>query len=130
MKCVLLATLVAVLAIAVGAGGVAVAQSVQKEVTVVARRAVRLGQTAGGASREEITVQRRVSFADLDLTTPVGAQTLERRIHDAAASACTELDVKVAAKGNGLDVCFKEATDEALTQSRKIVGGKYGGAKK
>ena len=48
----------------------------------------------GGMARqiEVVSVDRAVNFSDLDLNQPAGAAMLEKRIKDAAAEACREID--------------------------------------
>ncbi|MGZ5920315.1 MAG: UrcA family protein [Rhizomicrobium sp.] len=50
--------------------------------------------TGGGMARqiEVVSVDRAVDFSDLDLSSSSGAATLEKRIKDAAAEACREID--------------------------------------
>jgi len=50
--------------------------------------------TGGGMARqlEVVSVDRVVNFSDLDLASPSGAATFEKRINDAAAEACREID--------------------------------------
>jgi UrcA family protein len=75
------------------AGGPAGAQTV-KEITVEAPRTVtrQVGQNEYGAPILATTVRIRVSYADLDLSKPSGADTLQTRIDGAAKDACHELD--------------------------------------
>jgi UrcA family protein len=42
---------------------------------------------------EEIDLSRRVSFADLDLSTPNGKKELQRRIEQTAKEACQEIEM-------------------------------------
>lgn len=51
-----------------------------------------VGRSAIGAPIDRVTLTRRVSYADLDLTTYAGAMKLEKRVHTAARAACAQLD--------------------------------------
>jgi UrcA family protein len=75
------------------ASGPTAAQTV-KEITVEAPRTVtrQVGQNDYGAPILVTTVKIRVSYADLDLSKPSGADALQTRIDAAAKDACHELD--------------------------------------
>jgi UrcA family protein len=63
-----------------------------------------------------MSIRSRVSYADLDLTTPAGVATLEKRIKDTAVSTCKELKVQIPAEGSTEEKCVKEALDGAAPQ--------------
>ena len=115
------------LAVAVGAAGMTLAQAVEKEVTVMARRVVR---TAVGSAvpMEEVIVQRRVSYADLDLATDTGVAELDKRIRDTAKAACDEIVVKAPASTSDDSACVKRAIDEAMAEAAKVIGERRGAA--
>ena len=76
-----------------GAPAIAEQAGIQ-EVTVIAERATTtvVGRTSSGAAIELLELRHRVRFADLNLATPSGATDLEKRVSNAAKSACDELD--------------------------------------
>jgi UrcA family protein len=60
-----------------------------------------------------ITVQKTVSYADLDLSQPAGAQMLYGRIKKAASSVCGELEDTQAEHR----VLFRECYDQAVANA-------------
>ena len=67
---------------------------IMEEVIVVAPRLVKretLGRTATGADVERITLTRRVSYSDLDLTRHADVLELESRVSQMAETACAQL---------------------------------------
>jgi len=67
--------------------GSAIAQPMEV-VTVEAARSTTVGQSAYGVPIRQITIQSRVSYADLDLTSEYGALQLENRIKETAKATC------------------------------------------
>jgi UrcA family protein len=64
----------------------------QPTVTVRAPRLVQHSSVgAGGLTVEQLSLTRKVSFADLNLDTPEGKAALKVRIRDNAREACQEL---------------------------------------
>lgn len=63
------------------------------EVTVEASRIVseRVGRSPTGAPISALSLAYTVSYADLDLSTKAGVDTLEDRVSDAAKEACREI---------------------------------------
>jgi UrcA family protein len=64
------------------------------EITVTAPRLVTkqvVGRTSAGSKVELITLQRRVSYADLDLALHANVTQLETRVNDIAQEACDDL---------------------------------------
>ncbi|HWJ05614.1 MAG TPA: UrcA family protein [Steroidobacteraceae bacterium] len=90
-------------------------------VTVEAVREIVVGKSAIGAPIKELSIRSRVSYADLDLTTPAGVQALEKRVRDTAVSTCKEIKVDVPAEGSTVDKCIKEALDGAAPQINAAV---------
>jgi UrcA family protein len=97
----------------------AAAQQKQNEVVVEAQQP---GRSAVGAI-DQVSVQRLVSYADISLTTPSGRAVLETRIHDAARSACGELDQKYPfpIAGDAQVTCFNKAVDDAMVDARQAM---------
>jgi UrcA family protein len=65
-----------------------------EEITVTAPRLVTkqvVGRTSAGSKVELITLQRRVSYADLDLALHANVAQLETRVNDIAKEACDDL---------------------------------------
>jgi UrcA family protein len=90
-------------------------------VTVEAVREIVVGKSPIGAPIKEMTIRSRVSYADLDLTTATGVDTLSKRIKDTATSTCKEIKVDVPVDGWTVDRCIKEAVDDAMVQVNKAV---------
>ena len=90
-------------------------------VTVEAVREIVVGKSTIGAPIKEMTIRSRVSYADLDLTTATGVDTLSKRIKDTATSTCKEIKVDVPVDGWTVDRCIKEAVDDATVQVNKAV---------
>jgi UrcA family protein len=80
-----------------------------------------VGKSAIGAPIKELSIRSRVSYADLDLTTPAGVQALEKRVRDPAVSTCKEIKIDVPAEGSSVDKCIKEALEGATPQINSAV---------
>lgn len=96
-----------------------------EEVTVFAPYVVQ--KTKSGRPRRPVTtvtINRDVSYKDLDLKTAEGQATLEARAKQAAQDICAELDrrypvgayTSVAENKN----CVREATEEVMIQVRGV----------
>jgi UrcA family protein len=109
--------------IAAGATLASVAASGQalEVVTVEAVREIIVGRSAIGAPIKEISIRSRVSYADLDLRTPEGVATLEKRVKDTAASSCKEIKIDRPIEGWTVEKCIKIATNDAMVQVEKAV---------
>jgi UrcA family protein len=90
-------------------------------VTVEAVREIIVGKSAIGAPIKELSIRSRVSYADLDLSTPDGVAKLEQRVKDTAISTCKELKVQIPAEGSTEEKCIKEAIDGATPQIQAAV---------
>lgn len=96
------------------------------EVIVEAPKVVHTSQKVPplGAGVDIASVRYRVSYADLDISTPAGAKTLEQRIDDAAKRACAQL---LAAAPNGSTPvasdppCVKTAVAGAMKQANEAI---------
>lgn len=64
----------------------------------------------------EKKVTQIVSFADLDLRTPAGRQTLESRIADAVIAVCGETRMRSAWETKAVEKCRVAATADAKGQ--------------
>jgi len=121
-----LAILAAGLAMATGS---VIAQPMEV-VTVEAARSSKVGQSTYGVPIREITIQSRVSYADLDLTSASGALELENRIKATAKSTCEQIKVEIPAEGSSEAACIKDAVDGAMKEAQKVIAAKRAAAKK
>lgn len=112
--------LAGVLAIVAGS---AIAQPMEV-VTVEAARSTTVGQSEYGVPIREITIQSRVSYADLDLTSEFGALQLENRIKETARATCEQIKVGIPAEGSSQAACVKDAVDGAMKDARKVIEAK------
>lgn len=69
----------------------------------------------GAAAGQSQQVSVTVSFADLDLSKPAGAQTLYKRIRAAARRVCGPVDTHVAVR-RWSGECFETAIDDAVAK--------------
>ena len=116
-------------------GGSAVAQPAAEKteahetVQVFAPYVVRR-EAAGRMKRENlqlISVDRPVSFHDLDLKAPADQTTLVTRVKDAAKDACKELERRYPKRAYipvpENEDCVKAATDTAMIQVNALIAG-------
>jgi UrcA family protein len=71
-----------------------------------------------GTPMERFWVDRKVSYADLDLTTTAGSTELMRRVTEAAKEACAQVHAADPVDLSDMDdtSCLRTATDGALKQ--------------
>src|SRR5262252_489873 len=71
----------------------------------------------------EVSVDYKVHYADLDLSTHSGATQLEKRIRDAATQACQQLATLYPAstEGVGKDSCVESATKKAMAEANQAI---------
>jgi UrcA family protein len=71
-----------------------------------------------GTPMERFWVDRKVSYADLDLTTTAGSTELVRRVTEAAKEACAQVHAADLVDLSDMDdtSCLRTATDGALKQ--------------
>jgi UrcA family protein len=93
------------------------------EVTVQASRIVKkvIGTTASGVPIEDISLSYGVSTTGLDLASSAGAAELQRRVGDAATSACKELARRYPDSTTTDAECVKKATDKAMVKVNELV---------
>jgi UrcA family protein len=98
------------------------------ERTPVERQGPTNAQERSGGEFERVTMDRRVSVADLDLTTPQGVKDLHARIEATARSQCNEIrslsgPLTTQAKGyeHLNDNCVKNAVASARKQADTMV---------
>lgn len=91
-------------------------------VQAVASKAV-VGRSTIGAPIEQATLTRRVSYADLDLTTYTGAMALKRRVREAASDACRKLDDLYPLEERQAPTCRAKAVADASRQVDAAIAG-------
>jgi UrcA family protein len=105
--------------------GIAMAQVPEITVEAPYHRPASAAKPAPGAKEAlpEVSVDYKVHYADLDLSTHSGAVELEKRIRDAATQACTQLAVLYPAstEGAGKDSCVETATRKAMAEANKAI---------
>ncbi|HUO91538.1 MAG TPA: UrcA family protein [Rhizomicrobium sp.] len=105
------------------------------EVTVTAPREVtrtRVGRSNIGAPIEDVAVTERVNIQDLDLKKTADVDELNRRVREAAADSCSELDrlFPLVPSSQTRRDCIRRAMRGANAQIEAAVaasGGRYGG---
>ena len=117
----------ATLVLAAGALGSSTALAAEPEVavTVEAARANVVGRTGAGVPVVQYELRYRVSYADLDLATGAGADTLKKRVQDAARSACADLD-KLYPLTEPDRSCARKAEDGAMSQVSTAIAAAQG----
>jgi len=97
-------------------------QNVKNEAGDVQETMVGVSYTTG-APIERLQVDRPVSYANLDLTTPSGAAELKRRVIETARAACEQLDSADPIDLSDTDdfSCVKTATNGALKQANAAI---------
>jgi UrcA family protein len=103
--------------------GSAIAQPLEV-VTVEAARSTAVGQSTYGVPIREVTIQSRISYADLDLTSASGALQLENRIKETAKVTCEQIKVDIPAEGSSQAACVKDAVDGAMKDAQKVIEAK------
>jgi UrcA family protein len=91
--------------------------SAETQVTIRAERPTTkvVGYTSKGAPVEEYELTYHLTFADLDIATPVGANALKARVYTAANAICKDLD-KLYPPTEPDRSCVQEAQDRAMSQ--------------
>jgi UrcA family protein len=97
-----------------------------EEITVYAPYLVHKVQSGSVRSPAlSVTLSKSVSYHDLDLATETDAKELKQRVHDAAASVCTELDRRypksVYAPISPTRNCARDAETEGLVRAEAII---------
>jgi UrcA family protein len=83
----------------------------------------RVGTSYDGIPIEELRVDRAVSYADLDLTTPSGSAELMKRVNAAAEDACRQVDTADRVELSDTDdtSCLSAAKDGGLKQANDAI---------
>jgi UrcA family protein len=94
----------------------------EAQVTIRAERptAKVVGYTNHGVPIEQYEISYHVTFSDLDLATPVGAQALKARVYKAADSLCKDLD-KLYPLTEPDGKCVQKAQDGAMSQVNSAI---------
>ena len=118
---VALAVAAAAVAVAYGASAAEPATEVIVEAPKIAHSTEHVASL--GARVQVASVRYRVSYGDLNLATPAGAQVLEQRIHEAAARACKDIDAIIAPGPPTQDnpPCVKSAVDGGMRQAQDAI---------
>jgi UrcA family protein len=74
-----------------------------------------LAMPAAAEAPNEVA-QVEVKVADLDLTSPAGAQALQNRIESAAEKVCSKPDLRSVKAMQAFELCQAEAVDAAMEQ--------------
>jgi UrcA family protein len=101
-----------------------------EEVVVQAERPTQkvLARTAGAVSGVPIVqyeLRYRVSYADLDLATSTGANSLKTRVQQAAQSACADLD-KLYPLADPDRSCARKAEEGAMPKVNEAIAAAQG----
>lgn len=88
--------------------------SIKIEASVVSKKIISM--SSSGVPTEEVTVTRRISYADLDLNTHAGTLALKRRVEEAARLACKQLDELYPLEQPAAPSCVKDALTAANSQ--------------
>lgn len=75
-----------------------------------------ISTSSSGVPTEEVSVTRRVSYSDLDLSTYAGTAALKQRVKDAAQLSCKQLDELYPLEQPAARACVNEAVAAANEQ--------------
>lgn len=101
---------------------IATAQEQLAEITVQAKRLLstqQVGRTSSGVPIINISLSYGVSLKDLDVLTPDGMQAADKRINDAALSACQEIGRQYPDATPDDRACAKAAAKKASGELHK-----------
>ena len=98
--------------------GTNVLQRGSRQLLVSGLAAIVLGLVSASSFAKTIDGERsiRVSYGELDLTKPAGAESLYRRIRKAAFTVCGAYDSPMPWSYTAKSACFKTAVDEAVSK--------------
>lgn len=80
-----------------------------------------ISTSSSGVPTEEVSVTRRVSYADLDLGTYAGTAALKQRVRKAAELSCKQLDELYPLEQANAPACIREAVAAADTQVESAI---------
>ncbi len=101
--------------------------TIRIEATMISKKVI--GRSDIGVPLEEVTVTRRVSYADLDLATYSGATALKRRVESAARLACKQLDKLYPLEHAEAPGCIHKAVADADSQVKQAIDAAESAAK-
>lgn len=81
-----------------------------------------------GVPTEEVTITRRISYSDLDLTKYSGTTALKQRVKEAAQLACKQLDELYPLEESESPRCVKEAIASADHQVEEAIAAAHDNA--
>jgi UrcA family protein len=112
-------TLAALALCLVGAAGAT--ELATNDVVEISKEFPRLGSLA--APVEIVSITRRISYADLDLTSRANAREFQKRIRETAVALCQAIDQKrpLSSSPEARRSCIKDATARVLIQVRAAV---------
>ena len=93
------------------------------EASVVNKKVIEM--SSSGIPTEEVTVTRRISYADLDLKTHAGTQALKARIEKAAELACKQLDELYPLEQEEAPTCVKLSIKDADRQVPEAIAAAH-----
>jgi UrcA family protein len=101
------------------------------DVTIQAPQTTHDRQPIGrlGAWVPAVSASRRVSYADLDVSTYSGATALVNRVRDAAKSVCKYIAVEESASTDGDPPCVKGAMQVGMQRARLAIAAAEARAK-
>ena len=105
--------------------GIAMAQVPEITVEAPYHRPASEAKAAPGSKEllPEVSVDYKVKYADLDLSTHSGAVELQNRVKEAATEACKQLAVLYpsSTEGIGKESCVEGAVNKAMVQANKAI---------
>jgi UrcA family protein len=105
--------------------GIAMAQVPEITVEAPYHRPASEAKAAPGSKEllPEVSVDYKVKYADLDLSTHSGAVELQNRVKEAATEACKQLAVLYpsSTEGVGKDSCIEAAKTKAMAQANQAI---------
>jgi UrcA family protein len=79
-----------------------------------------VGHTTPGVPIEQYEITYHVTFVDLDVATPLGADALRARVYKAADALCKDLD-KLYPPTTPDSACVRKAQDGAMSQVNTVI---------
>lgn len=86
----------------------------------VVHQTIVTGRSPTGATIEETTISRNVTFDDLDLSKAHDADALRTRVRDTARDLCAELDKLFPFEPKDTN-CVKKSADRAMIQADQLI---------
>jgi len=96
------------------------------QASVVSKKII--STSSSGVPTEEVTVTRRVSYADLDLKKYSDVQALKQRVKEAAKLACKQIDTLYPQEQSDTRSCIGQSVAEADRQVDEAIAAAQGHA--